>query len=58
MKNYYDGDIARSPRIARLIEDLYDHLPVIEAERAVILTESYQETEGEPVIIRRGEDMS
>lgn len=54
MKNYYDGDIARSPRIARLIEDLYDHLPVIEAERAVILTESYQETEGEPVIIRRG----
>ena len=29
MKNYYDGDIARSPRIARLIEDLYDHLPVL-----------------------------
>lgn len=53
MKNFYDGDIEKSLRIPKLIEDLYDHMPVIEAERAVLLTESYKETEGEPVIIRR-----
>ena len=28
-------------------------MPVIEADRAVLLTESYRETEGEPVILRR-----
>lgn len=53
MKNFYDGDIEKSARISRLIEDLYDHLPAIEADRAVILTRSYRETEGEPIILRR-----
>ncbi|MCI8373643.1 MAG: glycyl radical protein [Lachnospiraceae bacterium] len=53
MAQFYDGDIEKSPRIPRLIEHLYAKLPVIEADRAVIVTESYKETEGEPVITRR-----
>lgn len=53
MKTFYDGEIAKSPRIQRLIDHLYENMPVIEASRAVILTKSYQETENEPIIIRR-----
>ena len=53
MGNYYDGEIEKRPRIQKLMDDLYDHMPEIEADRAVILTRSYQETEGEPVITRR-----
>ena len=53
MGKYYDGDVEKRPRIQKLIDDLYDHMPVIEADRAVFLTESYKETEGEPVIFRR-----
>ena len=45
MGNYYDRDVEKRPRIQKLIDDLYDHMPEIEAERAVILTESYKETE-------------
>ena len=48
-----DWDIERRPRIQKLIDALYDHMPEIEADRAVILTKSYQETEGEPIITRR-----
>ena len=43
----------KRPRIQKLIDDLYDHMPEIEADRAVILTESYKETEDEPIILRR-----
>lgn len=53
VSKFYAGDIEKSPRIPKLVADLYDHLPEIEADRAVILTESYRQTEGEPVIIRR-----
>ncbi len=53
MGRFYDEDIKKSPRIDRLISHLYAKLPVIEADRAVLLTESYRETEGEPVILRR-----
>jgi len=53
MKIYKDSEIIKSPRIPKLIEDLYAKLPEIEADRAVILTESYKETEGEPIISRR-----
>lgn len=53
MKKFYDGDIEKSPRIQKLIDHLYAKMPVIEADRAVLLTESYQNTEGEPTIIRR-----
>ncbi len=34
-------------------EHLYEEMPRIEADRAVLLTESYRMTEGEPVIVRR-----
>ena len=53
MKTFYDGEIAKSPRIQRLIDHLYENMPVIEAYRAVILTESYKATEDEPIIMRR-----
>lgn len=50
---YQSGSIEKSPRIPKLIEDLYRELPEIEADRAILLTESYRETEGEPIVIRR-----
>ncbi|MCQ2385254.1 MAG: glycyl radical protein [Clostridia bacterium] len=45
--------IQKSARIPKLISDLYDHMPEIRGERAVLLTESYQATESMPVIRRR-----
>lgn len=53
MGNYFDGEIEKRPRIQKLIDDLYDHMPEIESDRAVILTRSYQETEDAPMIMRR-----
>ena len=53
MSKYFDSEIKKSPRIAQLVDDLYDHLPVIESDRARLLTESYQKTENEPIILRR-----
>lgn len=53
MKKYYDSEIAKSSRIPKLIEHLYAKLPVIEADRAIILTKIYKETESEPIIMRR-----
>lgn len=52
---YYvkDKEIAKSPRISKLIEHLYTSMPEIEADRAYLLTESYKSTEGEPIIRRR-----
>lgn len=46
-------DIPKSPRIDRLINMLFEKLPQIEADRAVLLTESYRQTEGQPVVMRR-----
>ncbi len=46
-------DIEKPERITRLIDRMYDHMPEIEADRAVLLTESYKQTEGEPIITRR-----
>ncbi|MEG1847072.1 MAG: glycyl radical protein [Lachnospiraceae bacterium] len=46
-------EIKKSARIVRLQEMLFEKMPQIEADRAVLITESYQETEGEPVITRR-----
>lgn len=45
--------IQRTARIASMIEDLLGAVPEIEADRAVLITESYKQTEGEPVITRR-----
>lgn len=40
-------------RVNKLIEALYAATPEIEAERAVLITKSYMETEDKPVILRR-----
>ncbi len=53
MANYYSKEIAKSPRIDRLKEALFEKAPEIEVERAVLLTESYKNTEGMPTITRR-----
>ena len=42
-----------SPRIERLKQTILSAVPEIEAERAVLITESYRETEDQPTIIRR-----
>ncbi|MCQ3035934.1 MAG: pyruvate formate lyase family protein, partial [Bacilli bacterium] len=53
MKKFYTEKIAKSERISKLVEDLYRKLPEIEADRAVLITESYKQTEGEPIVTRR-----
>ena len=45
--------IEKSPRIQRLIDHLYANMPEIEADRAELITESYKQTEGQPIIKRR-----
>lgn len=50
---YDSTPIEKSARIPRLIDNLFEKMPVIESARARLLTESYMNTEGEPVIIRR-----
>lgn len=45
--------INKSPRIQRLIDHLYANMPEIEADRAELVTESYKQTEGLPIIKRR-----
>lgn len=50
---FFTGTLKKSPRITKLVTDLYEKMPEIEADRAVLLTESYQETEDEPIITRR-----
>ena len=50
---YDNSDIPKSERITKLVEDLYAKMPEIESARAVLITESYRRTEGEPIIIRR-----
>ena len=50
---FYTEPIAKSPRIEKLVDALFEKMPEIEADRAVLLTESYKATEGEPIITRR-----
>lgn len=47
------GKTEVSPRIGKLIDDLYRELPRVEAERAVLITESYKQTEALPMVLRR-----
>ena len=53
MPNYNSAKCAKSPRIELLKEELFRQMPAIEADRAVLLTQSYMETEGEPIVTRR-----
>ena len=45
MKKFHVHEIAKSPRIDRLKEQLFAQMPELEADRAVLLTESYRQTE-------------
>ena len=53
MEKFQTSDIPKSPRIQKLVDALYEHMPVIESARAKLITESYKETEREPIITRR-----
>ena len=50
---YNSTDIPKTDRIPKLVEHLYAKLPEIESARAVLITESYRQTEIEPMVIRR-----
>ncbi len=53
MKHYNSKEIAKSVRIQKLVDHLYAKIPEIESSRAILITESYKETEGQPMITRR-----
>ena len=53
MKIFNFKEVAKSERIDRLKEDLFAKSPEIESARAILLTESYKQTEGMPIIKRR-----
>lgn len=55
-QNIYE--INKSPRIQNLVDQLFEKLPEIESDRAVLLTESYKESEGQPIILRRAKAFS
>ena len=50
---YEVTDIKKTERIDRLVAHLFAKMPEIESARAKLITESYKETENEPIIIRR-----
>ena len=53
MANYKIYDCQKTDRITKLIDHLFEKMPRIETDRAVLLTESYKKTEGLPMIERR-----
>ena len=53
MAKFYSETIGMNPRIGRLKERLFAKMPEIESARAKLITESYRETEADPVITRR-----
>ena len=55
MPDYYINEIPKSPRISKLVAHLFEEMPQIETDRAVLLTEAYKKSEGKPVITRRAE---
>ncbi len=53
MAKFYTEDIQVSPRIEKLRDALFAKMSEIEADRAILVTESYKETEGLPIHTRR-----
>ncbi len=45
--------IEKSARIDKLIDALYEKMPEIESARGLLVTESYKQTESQPIITRR-----
>ena len=58
MAKYYSKEISKSPRIDILKKALFANKPRIEADRAVLLTESYKATENLPIVERRARAFS
>ena len=50
MAEFTSGGIPVTDRIRRLIDNLFAEMPQIEADRAVLVTESYKQTENLPII--------
>jgi len=53
MKPYHSDSTNKTDRINFLVDHLYAKMPEIESARAILLTESYKQTEDQPIIIRR-----
>lgn len=53
MNTYNSTPVKKTERITKLVNDLYKKMPEIESARAELITESYKETEGLPIIKRR-----
>lgn len=53
MRKYDSSRIPKSERITRLVENLFAKMPEIESARARLLTESFRQTEHEPMVMRR-----
>ncbi len=53
MNSVYTKMIEKSDRIQVLIDNLFKNKPEVESARAVLLTESYKQTENLPMITRR-----
>ncbi len=53
MKIFNTTDIPMTDRIRKMMDNLFAKMPEIEADRAVLLTESYKQTEHLPIIKRR-----
>lgn len=45
--------ISPTERVKKLKEEIFSAIPCIEADRAVLLTQSFKETENEPILIRK-----
>lgn len=53
VNTYYTKPIEKTERIPKLVAHLFAKMPEIEAARAELITESYRETEGQPIMMRR-----
>ena len=58
MKSFNFTEIPKTARIDQLKDDLFRKMPEIESSRAVLLTESYKQTEGLPMVTRRAKAFS
>ncbi len=55
MPDFYIAELPKSKRIPKLVAHLFEQMPQIETDRAVLLTEAYKKSEGKPIITRRAE---
>lgn len=51
--SYDSTQVAKTERISKLVAHLYAKMPEIEADRAELITESFKETEGKPIVLRK-----